>query len=225
MNVALPFVALLLGLKHAFDADHVVAVGNLLTRSRNVLHAFRLSLWWSAGHMVTASLLTATLFWGKTTFWPRLAERLDLLVPLMLLVIGAWGLLVASRRFHAHRHAHGSRQHAHLHFHVRNSHESRLMGGIGLVHGLASNDELLVILVAVLGVQTLGTALALVAIFSLGVVLGMAAYAVVLHWGVGEARRPQAAWWANVTFSSFSIVYAAYLFAGGSGLNVLNAVP
>jgi hypothetical protein len=225
MEAVLLALALALGIKHSFDADHVVAVGNILTRARSVGQAFRLSTWWAVGHLATACLISLLLFYGKETLWPGLIERLDLLVPIMLLAVGVWGLLLARRRVHAHRHAHGTRQHAHLHIHVNESHEAKKMGGIGLVHGLASNDELLLILLSVLGAGSALDVVAYVAVFSLGVVLGMGAYAAALQVSVAEARRPVVGWWANLVLSLLSIAYAGWLFAGGDGLNLVPFGP
>jgi hypothetical protein len=225
MEAFLLGLALVLGVKHAFDADHLVAVGNVLTRARSVPSAFRLSTAWAAGHLLTAAALSLLLFYGRETIWPGLVARLDLLVPVMLIAIGLWGLLVATRRVHAHRHEHDGRRHAHLHVHVSESHEARKMGAIGLVHGLASNDELLLVLTVVLGAATPLDVLLLVAVFSLGVVLGMGAYAAAIHLSVAEARRPAAAWWTNVTFSVLSIAYAAWLLAGREGINLLPVAP
>lgn len=221
MESFLLILALLLGLKHAYDADHLLAVSNLLTRASGTRRALGLSLWWSLGHMATATFLTILLFYTRETVFPHLVERLELLVPFMLIAIGLIGLLLATRRFHAHRHEHGGHAHRHLHLHLTERHEAGTMGLIGLVHGLASNDELLVLLLVVFGAQTLPLALLLVAVFTLGVVLGMGLYAAVLHRAVAETRRPAAGWVANVAFSLLSIAYAGWLLAGGDGFNLL----
>jgi high-affinity nickel permease len=225
MQALLVGLALLLGIKHAFDADHLVAVGNVLTRARDVGHSVRLGLWWALGHLLTAGAISLVLFYGKSTLWPGLVARLDVLVPVMLILVGLWGLLVATRRVHAHRHAHGERAHTHLHVHVSEAHGAKAMGGIGLVHGLASNDELLLILGSVLGATTATEVIALVGVFSLGVVVGMSAYAAALRLAVSEDRRPAAAWWANVVLSVASIAYAFWLLTGRAGLNLLPVGP
>lgn len=218
-------LALVLGVKHAFDADHVVAVGTILTRAASVAQATRLSLWWSLGHLTTAGLLTTGLVLARDAFWPQLAARLELLVPILLVAVGAVGLLGAARRLHYHRHPHGAHAHAHLHLHLDERHEARKLGGIGVVHGLASNDELLVILTATLGAGTLPAALGLVAVFSAGVVLGMVAYAAAVHYAVAPARRPVAAAWSTVVFSLLSVAYGAWLWAGGASLHLFSATP
>src|SRR5439155_1132000 len=77
-----------------------------------------------------------------------------------LLVIGVIGLLWEFNVFHVHEHWHGLVQHRHfhtwLHGHLTTHGEHKTMFSIGIVHGLASNDELLYLLVVALGVATLG---------------------------------------------------------------------
>jgi hypothetical protein len=93
------------------------------------------------------------------------------------------------------------------------------MFSIGIVHGLASNDELLVLFVVALGVTALSGILLGVAVFSLGVVAGMILFAVslnypILRWGQGPVRRV-----VNVAVAVLSIAYAVLLFAGFEGFN------
>ena len=49
--------AILLGLKHSFDADHLVAVTGVLSNAPTSKQTTKLSVSWALGHMVTASLL------------------------------------------------------------------------------------------------------------------------------------------------------------------------
>ena len=93
------------------------------------------------------------------------------------------------------------------------------MFSIGIVHGLASNDELLVLFVVALGVATLSGILLGVAVFSLGVVVGMIVFAVslnypMLRWGRGPVSRV-----VNTAVALLSIGYALLLFAGFEGFN------
>ena len=93
------------------------------------------------------------------------------------------------------------------------------MFSIGIVHGIASNDELLVLLVVALGVETLTGILIGVGVFSLGVVAGMIVFAIglnypILRWGSVPVRRV-----VNTAVAILSIAYAALLFAGFEGFN------
>jgi high-affinity nickel permease len=216
-------LALALGFKHSYDADHLVAVSNLITRSGSLRRTGLMSVSWAAGHMVTAAVITVLLFLLGKSFLGGILGRLDLLVAGMLLAIGTVGLLWEFNVFHVHEHWHGLVRHRHfhtwLHGHLTKHGEHKTMFSIGIVHGLASNDELLFLLVIALGVATLSGLLVGVAVFSLGVVAGMIVFAVglnypMLRWGQGPVRRV-----VNTAVAVFSIGYGILLFAGFEGFN------
>jgi hypothetical protein len=216
-------LSLALGFKHSYDADHLVAVSNLITRSGSVRKTSLMSVSWAAGHMVTAGVITILLYTFRESILANLIGRLDLLVAIMLVGVGVIGLLWEFNLFHVHEHWHGLVQHRHfhtwLHKHLEEHGEHKTMFSIGIVHGLASNDELLVLFVVALGVTALSGILLGVAVFSLGVVAGMILFAVslnypILRWGQGPVRRV-----VNVAVAVLSIAYAVLLFAGFEGFN------
>lgn len=217
-------LALVLGFKHAFDADHLVAVSTFFTRREKLSAGLGLATAWAAGHLVTAAAVSAALYFFADTFLPRIISRLDLLVPLMLIGVALIALGFEARRFHVHRHRHETQgaEHAHFHFHRKPSHEHGAMAGIGVFHGLASNDELIIVLVVGLGANAWWQVFAGIALFSIGVLVGMIVYAA----GVQFAEKKMASPWTpavlNVTFAMLSIAYAVYLLAGGEGLNLLD---
>ena len=95
------------------------------------------------------------------------------------------------------------------------------MFGIGVVHGLASNDELLVLFLVSLSVTSLAGLLGGVGVFSAGVVLGMIVFGIGIsyplsRWGDARVRRV-----VNVAAALLSISYAAFLFLGFEGVNLL----
>lgn len=221
--IAFSALALVLGAKHAFDADHVVAIGNILTRQTRWERTVALSSSWGVGHMVTAGLVSALLYFFADTFVPSLTGHMEFLVPFLLVVVGALGLAAVFRRFHYHRHAHEAKgkKHGHFHLHLKEHHQHGAMAGIGVVHGLASNDELLVVLLVGLGADAWWQVGLGVVLFSLGVMVSMALYATLIH---ATTQRTKITWIpdaATALFSVVSIVYAVYLFAGGSGLNLV----
>src|SRR5687767_8693373 len=91
-------LSLVLGFKHAFDADHVVAVSTFFTRRKKFSVGVGLAAAWAAGHLITAAAVAATLFFFADTFLPRIIERLDLLVPVMLILVGLLALGFEARR-------------------------------------------------------------------------------------------------------------------------------
>lgn len=216
-------LALALGFKHSYDADHLVAVSNLITRSGSIRKTGLMSVSWAIGHMLTAAILTVILYTFGRTLLLDFFEHLEVLVALMLLLIGVIGLLWEFNVFHVHEHWHGLVQHRHLHTwlhgHLTKHGEHKTMFSIGIVHGIASNDELLVLLLVALGVATLGGILIGVAVFSLGVVAGMMVFAVglnypIVRWGNRRVQRV-----VNTVVAVLSIVYAALLFTGFGGFN------
>jgi high-affinity nickel permease len=216
-------LALALGFKHSYDADHLVAVSNLITRSKSLRKTSLMSASWAAGHMLTAAILTVLLFTVGRSMISEFVDHMDVLVAVMLVIIGAIGLLWEFNVFHVHEHWHGVVQHRHLHSwlhgHLTKHGEHKTMFSIGIVHGLASNDELLYLLVISLSVATLGGLLLGVAVFSLGVVAGMILFSVgmnypILRWGSARVRRV-----VNTAVALLSIAYAGLLFAGFAGFN------
>jgi len=195
--IAFMVLALALGFKHSYDADHLVAVSNLITRSGSIRKTSLMSMSWAAGHMVTAAIITVLLYTFRQAILADVLGHLDLLVAIMLLFIGVVGLLWEFNLFHVHEHWHGLVQHRHfhtwLHGHLTKHGEHKTMFSIGIVHGLA--------------------------VFSLGVVAGMIVFAVslnypMLRWGRGPVRRV-----VNVVVAVLSIAYAILLFAGFEGFN------
>lgn len=167
-------LAFVLGFKHSYDTDHLIAVSNLLRKSRSFASSVRLGISWAAGHMLTATIVTTLLYFFRESLLHRWLAGFEKVVGVMLIVLGLLSLKDALFK-HSHTHRHGELAHSHAHLHGRESsrHDHRHIFGIGIIHGLASNDELLLLFTASLGVTTLGGILAGVGIFSLGVVLGM----------------------------------------------------
>ena len=70
-------LALVLGFKHSYDADHLVAVSNLITRSGSVRKTSLMSVAWAAGHMVTAAIITVLLYTFRQTLLTEFLAHLD----------------------------------------------------------------------------------------------------------------------------------------------------
>jgi hypothetical protein len=209
----LPLLAFLLGLKHSYDADHLVAVSNYLTRSHSVANTVRLSVSWAGGHMVTATAVTLLLYFFRETFLSDLLGQFEFLVAGMLMIVGLLAFKDL-RLLHAHVHSHGGHAHAHRHLHLRGAkehHYHRHMLGIGIVHGLASNDELLVLLTLSLSLTTMFGILAGLAIFTMGVVVGMVSYGLVLNYPLRRFAGDRMRGIVNIVAGALSIGYGIFL--------------
>jgi high-affinity nickel-transport protein len=78
----------LLGLRHATDADHVVAVTTIVARQRSWLQAARIGAVWGIGHSVTLFLIGGAIIWFRLVIPPRIGLGLEFAVALMLIGLG-----------------------------------------------------------------------------------------------------------------------------------------
>jgi ABC-type nickel/cobalt efflux system permease component RcnA len=186
-------VALLLGLRHATDPDHLVAVSTLVaSESRQPARkAGLLGLAWGCGHAVTLAALgvPVVLFGGFLP--PAVQHGAELVVGLVIVAL-AIRLLVRWWRgsFHVHLHAHDGAVHRHLHGHAAredHGHEHVTVRspvqafGIGLVHGVGGSAAVGLLLLASIGDGAI--AIGALALFAVATALSMA----VVSSGVGYA--------------------------------------
>ena len=229
-----PLLALALGFKHAYDADHLVAVSNFLTKSKSIAETSRMTVSWALGHMATAAVITLVLFTITTAVESitRILGQLELAVAFMLIGIGVVSMIFGAPLTHDHTHEHGGGAHTHIHTHRyggipilgKKAHFHHQLFGVGIVHGLASNDELIALFVAGLGVGSLQLLLGGVAIFTVGVMLGMTLFGIavtlpILKYGLGRVQIA-----INVVAGSLSIAYGLMMIVGLGGLNPLDWV-
>src|SRR4030095_13396560 len=82
------FLGFLLGLQHATDPDHLVAVATILTRERRFADGALIGVLWGAGHMTTLTIVGAIIIGLKLTIPPAVGGGLELVVAAMLIVLG-----------------------------------------------------------------------------------------------------------------------------------------
>lgn len=93
MSLFLTFVAsLLLGMRHATDADHIVAVTTIVSRERSVWKAGRIGALWGVGHTLTIFLVGGAIILFKVVFSARLGLSMEFTVAIMLVVLGLLNL-------------------------------------------------------------------------------------------------------------------------------------
>jgi cytochrome c biogenesis protein CcdA len=157
--------ALLLGLRHASDPDHLTAVSTLTASKREMgsRPAAVLGLWWGGGHALTLVLLGLPVVLAGAYLPDGVQRTAEVGIGLVIVAL-AVRLLVRWRRgyFHAHEHRHGEVVHAHPHVHEgahssaahRHPHEEALgrtplaAFAIGLLHGAGGSAGVGILLVA-----------------------------------------------------------------------------
>lgn len=224
-------IGFLIGMAHAFEADHLAAMGGIATRNRTRGWRDLVSrgLAWGLGHTITLFLICgAVLVLGAQLTATREAQ-LEFAVGVMLVGLGAhvlWRLWRDRVHFHVHHHAQEYNPHFHAHSHkdavVEHAHDSHahshaggLQGAplvVGLMHGLAGSAGLLTLAAA--GTQTPSVALGYVLIFGLGSILGMGLLSFVVYWPLRFAER-------SATLLHRGIIVAAGLVAIAVGTGVM----
>src|ERR1700679_2355490 len=81
-----------LGMRHATDPDHVVAVMTIVTRQRGVAKAGVIGALWGMGHTLTIFLVGAAIILFKVAIPPRLGLSMEFAVGLMLILLGVLNL-------------------------------------------------------------------------------------------------------------------------------------
>src|SRR5260370_23036136 len=77
-----------LGMRHAKDADHVVAVTTIVSRERTVSGAGLIGMVWGIGHALTLLLVGGAIVLFGLVIPPRLGMSLEFSVALMLIILG-----------------------------------------------------------------------------------------------------------------------------------------
>jgi high-affinity nickel-transport protein len=208
----------LLGLQHATDPDHLVAVATILTRERRFADGALIGVLWGAGHMTTLTIVGAIIIGLKLTVTPAVGGSLELVVAAMLIVLGILRLRDAIRGLdtvpaghlvadhdhgggagvvHSHPHVHGA-EHSHEHAHV---HPSRWLAKLGWRSGWPAGRALVVgaihglagsAAVSLLVLATLRSttsAVVYLLIFGIGTIIGMTVLTALMAFPVSMALR------------------------------------
>ena len=86
-------VSLLLGMRHATDPDHVVAVVTIVDRERTAWQSSRIGVMWGLGHTLTIFIVGGAIILFKLAFTARLGLSMEFCVALMLMVLGVLNIM------------------------------------------------------------------------------------------------------------------------------------
>jgi ABC-type nickel/cobalt efflux system permease component RcnA len=124
-----------LGMRHATDPDHVIAVATIVSRERKISKAAWIGVFWGAGHTLTIFAVGAGIILFGVVIPPRLGLSMELSVGVMLIALGAMNIVAFIRELpgrartgsdsevvHSHAHSHGDYIHTHQHGHHPDAH-------------------------------------------------------------------------------------------------------
>ena len=196
-------LGLVLGLKHATDADHVVAVTTFVSQERSLLRSCSIGAFWGVGHTLSLAIAGLIVIVLKVNISEWLSARLEFLVAVMLVALGVRVLF--QKRVVQTTEASSGHGHAHwTHFGLR-----PLL--VGMVHGAAGSAALMLLVLST--IRSPLEAFLYILIFGFGSIVGMLAISLLLvlpfHW----ARGRMAASYQPIQLMAglFSCVFGLYL--------------
>ncbi len=198
--VSIVALGFFLGMRHATDPDHVIAVTTIVTRQRNLRSSALIGAFWGVGHTLTIFVVGAAVIMFGLVIPARLGLSMELTVAVMLVVLGAMNLHSffrslpesardSSSQFHSQQpggdlHGHSHDPHAHQHLPQGSSlaRLDRRLGRwavyrplrplvIGIVHGLAGSAA--VALLVLTTIRNPYWAIAYLLVFGVGTIAGM----------------------------------------------------
>ena len=156
MTFPLLFAAVI-GFNHAFEADHIIAVGNIANQRNNLFKAIRDGLFWGLGHTSMIFAIGCLIILGKSTITDEYFEFFEAIVGASLVLLGFYRLIkIKAKKSHTNNEV---------------AHSHKLAYSIGLIHGLAGSGA--VILVAMSQLKETYQSILYLIIFGIGSILGM----------------------------------------------------
>jgi len=124
-----------LGMRHATDPDHVIAVTTIVSRERSIRHAAVIGVLWGVGHTITILAVGSAIILFGLVIPPRIGLTMEFSVGLMLILLGVLNLSGVMRWItetltpmqlgqHAHTHPHGHGDYVHRHSHGHGGNET-----------------------------------------------------------------------------------------------------
>src|SRR5262245_60853282 len=160
-NLVVLGLGFILGLKHATDPDHIVAVTTFVGQERQLRRACGIGLFWGLGHTIALSMAGLIVVGLKIPISSWLADRLELLVAAMLILLGTRLISRVHTRWHEHHHD----------FRWRRIGLRPML--VGIVHGTAGSAALTLLVLSTISSTIDG--LLYILIFGVGSMLGMLA--------------------------------------------------
>jgi ABC-type nickel/cobalt efflux system permease component RcnA len=172
-----------LGLRHALDPDHLVAVSTIVSDHTSLRRSSVIGTFWGLGHSASLLGVGLLIILLRVSIPQHVLPWMEAPVAVMLIVLGISATRRALRErgvaIHSHVHEHGSQPHAHVHVHVGEEHDhmhriyklGRRPFAVGLVHGFAGSAVLVLLVLTEIPSVALG--LVYMAVFGIGSIGGM----------------------------------------------------
>lgn len=173
------FVGMLLGIKHAFDTDHVLAVSNMVLEHKSPYRAALVGSFWGIGHTTTLFIAGLLVLIFKIYIPENMNLFLEFCVGLMLIFLGIRAIFCKTT-IHEHNHVHDDIEHIHYHQHkkIHHHHDHHKSFIIGAVHGLAGSGTLTILVLST--IKNVLEGIYYILLFGLGSIIGMTLISTIL---------------------------------------------
>jgi hypothetical protein len=190
-----------LGMRHATDADHIIAIATIVSRQRTLRGSAMIGAAWGVGHTLTILVVGSAIILFGVVIPPQLGLAMELAVGLMLVLLGITTLIGMGQALQGTTSTlFGATGHFHSHdgpfAHLRRAPDDRVDGRreneltaqlgdearigfynwlrplvVGIVHGLAGSAAVALLILAV--VREPAWAIAYLLLFGVGTIGGM----------------------------------------------------
>ncbi|MBS4178964.1 sulfite exporter TauE/SafE family protein [Lederbergia citrea] len=171
------FLGFVLGIKHAIEPDHVIAVSTIASQSKKLSRASLAGVFWGIGHTATLFIVGIILILMKDEIPLKWELSLEFIVGIMLVYLGIT-TIISFKNIHRHKHDEVPHHYLHSHKHSgqhEHQHKKKVSYTksllIGLVHGLAGSGAM--VLLTMSTVKTVWEGAIYIVVFGMGTVVGM----------------------------------------------------
>jgi cytochrome c biogenesis protein CcdA len=162
-------LGLVLGIKHAMEPDHVIAVSTIVCQSKKIWRSSLAGIFWGIGHTLTLLLFGMTLILIKKEISEEWSMSLEFFVGIILVYFGISAILSLKK----------THEHSHFQHHLDTDNPIHTYKGIpyvkslfiGIIHGLAGSTAM--VLLTMSTVKNAWQGFLYILFFGAGTVLGM----------------------------------------------------
>jgi hypothetical protein len=203
-SLSILLIGFVLGMRHATDADHVVAVTTIVSDQPSLLRASAVGALWGIGHSITILLVGGVIIVFRVAIPPRIGLAMEFSVAVMLIVLGAVNL--------------SGRQ-------IASARSSTRPIVVGFVHGLAGSAFVALLVVAAVPGPWLG--LLYLGLFGVGTIAGMGliTMAIAMPSALTARRFVHMQRYLRLASGVASVVFGLVLMRNGIADGLFSATP